>query len=181
MPEPLVPANVVKKCLDAPTVAAWQDFVQCFQRDIARSVSAVLRLYRRYDPALVDDLTQETFCTLCKDQCEVLVTIRDFDDAGIRAYIRRIAENTAREWFRSQSAAKRGAGAEPRSLDPDSAAAAAAPTLERETLLGQIRQIVARVAQSDRDRDIFCRYYTQGFSAAEISGLPNIDLSPERC
>ena len=174
MPEPLVPSVVVRQCLDDPSEAAWNDFVRCFQPDIASAVCWVMRDYGRHDPALVDDLTQDTYVRLCSYDARLLSNIRSFDDRGMRAYIRRTAESTARDYFRGLYTQKRGSGQQSE-LPAD--VPAPAPKFELHALLGQIDNLVRQVTGSERDQTIFWLHHRQGYSAVEIAQLPHIHLS----
>ena len=133
-----------------------------------------MRDYGRSDPALIDDLAQETYYELCSDDARLLRKIRDFEDHAIRAYIRRTSQTTARDHFRGVFRQKRGSGVASEPLDN---VPASEPTSELRVLLGQVDDLVRQVVSSERDHNIFWLHYRQGYSAVEIARLPNISLS----
>ena len=73
---------------------AWQDFVRRYAGLVVAAVRGVAR-----DPGEVEDLTQEVFLRLCKDNFRLL---RSYDPsrAGLSTWITIVARSTARDAMR---------------------------------------------------------------------------------
>jgi RNA polymerase sigma-70 factor, ECF subfamily len=175
MPEPLVPADVVRVCLEAPSESAWEDFVRCFQQDIAATISYVVRSYRHSDLSLIDDLVQETYLRLCRNNAYLLRTVCSWESGAIRAYLKRTAESVARDHFRSATAQKRGGGQGEEMLDLEPIAGNA--SAEDLVLLAEIDRFLDQKVDRPRDRAIYRLVRVQGFNPREVSELPHVDLS----
>lgn len=175
MPEPLVPADTVKVCLEAPSEAAWIDFVRCFQPLIAAKIRAVVGIYRSQDKALIDDLVQDTFLRLCKDDCKVL---RDYQPRGedcMIAYIRVVAKSTALDYFSYAGAKKRDAALEVpvEDFDPPSSSG----KTEQEVLLREIDDLLRRIEDNPIARKIFWWRHRDRYTVEEISRFPQVNLT----
>lgn len=166
--------DVLQRCLETGTDEAWVEFVRLFQPVVARGVFRVMRRYGSSSTALADDLAQETYIRLCKDNFRAL---RDFEhrhDDAIFAYIRVIASSVAFDHFRSFSALKR------RGEVADEAAvsnlAVSPRVIEDSARLREVEALLAST-QSERDCAIFWLYYRQGLTARDISCMPHLGLS----
>ena len=93
------------------------------------------------------------------------------------AYLKVLAANVARDYFRKKNADKRG-GAKTTPVEDrfQEIAGSGAPNLERNVL---IRQIDCLLEGDVEGRSIFWLYYQQGLTAKEISALPAFHLSPK--
>jgi len=166
--------EIVAACLESGTDAAWIAFVQRFQPLIASSVARVVRRYGVPAPALIDDLTQDTYLRLCKDNCRNLREFRAQHDEAIFGYLKVIATSVALDYFRARTTHKRrgempddGSGLEA-SISPGS--------IEQSALLLELEAHVA-ANESERDRTIFSLYYRQGFTARDIASISGLGLS----
>ena len=173
-----IPSNpardVLQRCLENGTDQAWAEFVRLFQPVVARGVYRVMRRYGSSSTSLADDLAQETYIRLCKDNFRAL---RDFEhrhDEAIFAYIRVIASSVAFDHFRSLSTLKRkGEVADEAAISNTTVS----PGVIEDS--AHIRELEALLAstQSERDCAIFWLYYRQGFTARDISSMPQLGLS----
>ncbi len=167
-------AEIVHACLESDNKAAWTTFVRRFQPVISASVARVARRYGTPSPALVDDLTQETYLRICKENCR---TLRDFEfrhDDAIFGYIKVIATSVALDHFRSRATQKRRGEADEDSTDLE---ASVSPTaIETSTLLEELDRHLA-CTETERDRTIFWLYYRQGYTAKDIAAMPHLGLS----
>jgi len=170
----LASAAILDACLDTGSEAAWTAFVRRFQPLIAASVSRVARRYGGASPALVDDLVQETYLKLCKDNCRCLRDFKATHDEAIFGYLKVIATSVALDYFRARTALKR------RDEVEESGAALEAVTssasIEQSALLDQLDQRLA-ATETERDRTIFWLYYRQGYTAKDIAAMPNLGLT----
>jgi RNA polymerase sigma-70 factor (ECF subfamily) len=168
------PAEILALCLNEGSEPAWKLFVGTFQPVIASSISRVIGRYGGVNPSLVDDLVQETFLRLCRDEAKLLRRFEARHESSIFGYIKVIATSVALDHFRARTADKRAAEV---SAGEAVREVPVRPTeIENVTFLGEVdRQLSAR--ESERDRSIFWLYYRQGYSAREIAALPGVTLS----
>lgn len=170
-------ADLIALCLEDGSASIWSEFVARFQPLIA---SVILRTARRSNVSnsgLVDDLVQETFLRLCKDDCKILREFEHRHEGAIFGYLKVVAASVAMDYFRNLSAQKRAADrlAEPEEMIDRYRSTSA--TAEQELMLQEIDRCVERVSDGERDRTIFWLYYQRGFTAADIAKLPKIGLS----
>lgn len=172
-------------CRRTGSASAWEEFVSRTQNALAATISSHLRRFGVNDPALVEDLLQETYLKLSANQAAGL---RDFTSRhadALLAYLRAIAVNVVIDHCRSKLAFKRGSGEIAREIgdvDPPSNALlpGGAARIERNVLLGQIDQILLSAApdvNARRDRQMFWLYYRQGLSAEAIAAIPYFGLT----
>ena len=154
--------------------AAWRAFVARFQPLIAGSISNVVRRYGNANPALVDDLIQETYLRLCKDNCRVLRSFEARHEEAIFGYLKVIATSVALDHFRGQTTKKRRDEVEDDGTHPEASTSSAA--IEQSALLQELDQRLA-TTESERDRTIFWLYYRQGYTAKDIASMPNLGLT----
>ncbi len=167
-------AEIVRECLDSNAEAAWTLFVARFQPLIAASVARVVRRYQVPAAALVDDLTQETYLRLCKDNCRALRNFNARHDEAIFGYIKVIATTVTLDHFRARSAQKR----KNEISEPEAPVeAAVSPSgIEKSALFQQIDSRLA-ATESERDRAIFWLYYRQGYTTKDIAAIRDLGLS----
>jgi RNA polymerase sigma-70 factor (ECF subfamily) len=176
MPEPLVPADVVKVCLEAPSEAAWINFVRCFQPLIAAKIRAVVGIYRSQDKALIDDLVQDTFLRLCKDDARALRAYQPRGEDTLVAYIRVVAKSAALQHFETIAAKKRAGLEVPvEDVDPPSPP----EKTEQAVLMREIGDLLRVVEDNPVARSVFWLRWREGFTAEEISRLPHVNLNPK--
>ena len=167
-------SEIVRRCLDKANEEAWVEFVRFFQPLVTRSVHRVMRHYGVFTSTLIDDLAQETYMRLCKDDCRALREFEYRHDEAIFGYIKVIATSVAMDHFRSRAAHKRRGEVADDGTSPQ--AAVSSQAIEDRALLRQLEQLLA-ATQSERDCAIFWLYYRQGFTARDIASLPNIELT----
>jgi RNA polymerase sigma-70 factor (ECF subfamily) len=171
---PVAPAEIVRACLESGDEAAWRAFVQRFQPLIAASVLRVVRRSGSPPGTLADDLIQETYLRLCRNNCRVLRDFQARHDEAIFGYIKVIATTVALDHFRARSAEKR--RGETEYDDAEVEAKTSSANIEQATLIGELDQRLA-VTESERDRSIFWLYYRQGFTAKDIAAMRHLGLT----
>jgi len=170
-----VPAEVLRACLDSSSESVWTNFVRCFQPDIARRVSYVARRYRMANSGLIDDLVQETYLRLCRNDYRHLRSLRESSDEHIRAYVCKAAVHAAEDYFASICAQKRGGTAGTSELIWEPADAGRSP--EEATLIEEVESCLEREVEQARDRTIYRLCRRQGYTPREISEIPEVNLS----
>jgi|ERR1700678_3753691 RNA polymerase sigma-70 factor, ECF subfamily len=166
--------EIVRRCLRTGNQEAWAEFVRFFQPLVTRSVLRVMRNYGASSPALVDDLAQETYMRICKQECRALQEFEHRHEESIFGYIKVIATSVAIDHFRSLATQKRrGEVAD----DGTNVQAVISPrTIEHTAILRELDDLLA-AKESERDRNIFWLYYRQGFTARDIASMPHLGLT----
>jgi RNA polymerase sigma-70 factor, ECF subfamily len=165
--------ELVRACLETGSAADWAAFVQRFQPLIASSVSNVIRRYGSFNPSLADDLVQDCFLRLCRDNCRCLREFKAQHEEAIFGYIKVIATSVALDHFRARKTQKRKGEMEANEAGLEPAVAPA--SIENSVLLSQIDGRLS--AESDRDRSIFWLYYREGYTAKDIASIPGMGLT----
>jgi RNA polymerase sigma-70 factor (ECF subfamily) len=166
--------EIVIACLESGSEAAWTAFIQRFQPLIASSAARVVRRYGQPNLALVDDLTQETFLRLCRDNCRALRDFQAQHDEAIFGYIKVIATSVALDHFRARAAHKR--RGEVADDGTNLEASTSSSTIEQRMFLTELdRHLVS--TETERDRTIFWLYYRQGYTARDIAAIPKLGLT----
>jgi len=144
---------------------------------IASVIINTVRRWKEPAPSLVDDLIQETYVKLFANDRKALRSIKNEFENTIFGYLKVVASNVARDHFR-QPANKAD------EVELDDAILPPGPDgqqrLEFAHKKEQVRDILETLASSDthaRDMAIFWFFYEQGYTAKEISMLPNIELT----
>ena len=168
---------VISACLDSGTPKAWTEFVQIFQPLIASVIVRIVRRYGELDRSLADDLVQETYLRLCKDNCKALRSFEHRHEDSIFGFVKVVAASVAMDYYRARTAEKRLGEVSSGFQDDLSAVPAPPADLHGALLIGEISSHLERVSNSERDRAIFWLYYQQGYTAKDISQIPGIQLT----
>ncbi len=155
-----------------------------FRRPIALVILRTCERLGTSSPQLIDDLVQDTYLKLCSDNFRLLREFIQQHPDSFAGYIKVIAANVARDYFKSARAGKRGSN-QPH-LDSDSVQATvpesdsgSPDSMERSLLLSEIgRELENCIEGPDRQRKalVFWLYYRVGMSASSIGALPEISL-----
>ncbi len=176
--------QLVQLCLDSQDEAVWTEFVRRFQPLIAGVVNKCVFRRGSPNPALVDDLVQDTYMKLCANNFKALRNFEFRHENALFGFLKVIATNVAEDYYRKQDNEKHGGGRqevdieEVRNIVP--ANSRSHHQAEREILISQINQCLAELAAEPnfvRDYTIFWLYFGQGLTAKAISQLPGIGLS----
>ena len=171
--------ELIASCVEGESEAAWQEFVARFQPLIASVIFRIVRRCGSPDRDLVDDLIQETFLRLCRNQGRALREFRERHEDAIFGYLKVVAGSVATDYFRSLNAQKRLGDKHPESEELIDVSASTPSNAEQVAMVREVDEHIQRLAESDRDRAIFWLYYQHGFTARAISSLPNIGLTPK--
>jgi RNA polymerase sigma-70 factor, ECF subfamily len=182
-PRKLSTQELVQLCLDAKDEALWCEFVRRFEPLIARVVTK--RLFRRIrpNPALVQDLMQETYIKLCANDWKPLRQFEFRHEKALFGFLKTVARNVVEDYFRKKDNDKHGGGREEEDLEKVAFSVAAnpgsRPDAETQALMHDIERCLAQRASEPnaaRDETIFWLYFRQGMTAKAIAALPGIDL-----
>jgi RNA polymerase sigma-70 factor (ECF subfamily) len=160
----------------------WVEFWHRFQPVIARTVRRRIVRYTRWvDPDWVDDLVQDMFLKLCKDDFKVLRNFEFRHENALRALLKVMAANLAEDDIRKKNSDKEGGGQQPENIDdlpqPPSDRSSAVDSMLNNLRMNEIETCLQQRNDEPnfaRDHKIFWLYYRDGFTANEISELPDI-------
>ena len=155
----------------------WELFIRNAHPVIA---AAAFRSLARWGPPQkdqVDDLVQETFLKLCRQDFHLLRSFRSESPEALIAYLRAVTSALAADTQRARLAIKRGAGKAGANLDESEAHGSekSIDQVERQILYQQIDRCLA--TQLERDRQIFWLYYRHGLTSKAIAAIKVVDLT----
>ncbi len=160
----------------------WVEFWRRFQPVIARTVRRrVLRYTRWVDHDWVDDLVQDTFLKICKDEFKIVRNFEFRHENALHGFLKVMAARVAEDDIRKKNSDKEGGGQSSENLD-DSAQAASDRSSAVQSMLNNLRMseiencLQQRKGEPNfgRDHKIFWLYFREGFTANEISELPDV-------
>lgn len=164
--------RLVQLCADPANREAWQEFVRRFHTLIALVVLRTAQWYGEFSRQTVDDLVQETYLKLCKDNFRLLRTFESRHQDAFYGFIKIVAANLVHDHFKARRLPSiQGAQVTQAPVTTD--------THEHEILISEIDACLRSVGgpNTDRDRRVFWFYYRLGLSARSISSLPSVGLS----
>ena len=181
-PKKLSLQELLQLCLATHDPALWQEFNRRVQPLISRVVFNTVKRCRwaSPDPALVDDLTQDTFLKLCANDFRALREFHFEHENSLFGFLKTVASNVAQDYLRREYSRKHGGGVE--EVDLDDAIIPARPVdTQTQILVAEVQRILEEELKNDasRERDItiFWLYYRWGFTAKEISKIRSIGLT----
>jgi RNA polymerase sigma-70 factor, ECF subfamily len=178
--------QLIRACAETNDAEAWEEFVARFERPISLSIKRTACQWGMDPLQFVDDLLQETYLKLCANKCRLLLEFAlQHPDDVVLGYIKTIATNVARDYFKALHSQKRGAGEtdqwhEDFDLAALSGSLGGPDAMERVVFLKQVDdqlQNCAAGCNQERDCLIFWFYYLQGMSAKAIAALATIRLT----
>lgn len=171
--------RVISACLESGSQQAWTGFVRLFQPLIASVILRMVRNNGDMSSATADDLIQETYLRLCRDNCKALREFKHRHEHAIFGFIKVVAGSVALDYIRARNAEKRLAESRVEKDDALEAVADPGVDIHGSVQIGEISTLLDRIAQNERDRTIFWLYYQQGYTARDIANIPGINLSPK--
>jgi RNA polymerase sigma-70 factor (ECF subfamily) len=177
---PGLPADeLIRACATAASRKAWEEFIERYHGVIT---SAAVRVSRRWGDGSseeIDDVVQEIYLKLYTDRARIFAEFQASHPDAAFGFIKVVATNAARDFFRSKTAGKRGAAVTD-ALAESSQHVQGPAGLERSVSVGELYRLVdkhTQYANGSRDRAIFHLYYRDGMTAQAISTLPGLDLN----
>ena len=173
--------ELVQLCLASQDPEPWLEFVSRVQPMISGVVAKSLRRWSISDPALVDDLTQDTFLKLCDRNFRALREFHFEHEYLLYGFLKRIAINVVHDHIRKA----RPWDPEPEDLDSITPIVPVKPgpgeDPHTQILMAEIQRCLEEALQNQpncrRDLTIFWLYYRGGLTAKDISRLSSIGLS----
>ena len=160
----------------------WVEFWRRFQPVIARVIFKRLSRYTRWvDSTRVDDLVQETFLKILKDNCKALRKFEFWHENAFQGFLKIMAANVVEDDIRKKNSEKEGGGQTPEDIDNlvnhPSDRSRSATSIFNNLRMSEIEKCLQkRKADPNfaRDHRIFWLYFRDGFTANDISLLPDI-------
>ena len=170
--------ELLNLCLGSQNQELWEQFVRRTQPLIASVILNTLRRWRgEPSPSLVDDLIQDTYVRLFAKDCKALRGIRNEHENAIFGYLKVTASNVTVDHFRQP---KHKAVEEELTDSVVPPSSEGFDRMEFERRKDEIQERLESLSSTEtckRDVTIFWLYFEQGYTAKEISLLPNIGLS----
>lgn len=162
--------EVLRECLQAPSTARWARLVGAFQPILAKAIWRQISRSKFQQAELIDDLVQQTFLRLCKDNWRALREFQSNTDGQLAAYLRAIATNIALDYLRKPRLSEAG-------MDYDLPSPQQCP--DHALVIGAIEKHLEKCAEKNlaRDTEVFWLHYRSGMSAAAIAGIAEFELS----
>lgn len=186
-PKKLSLQELLQLCLATQDPALWQEFICRVQPLITSIVIKTVRRCRWVspDPALADDLSQDTFLKLCANDFRALREFHFEHENSFYGFLKTVASHVAQDYLRKAYAPKRPESLEQEDLDKISVTVPGKTSLAEDTqtqiLINEIQRILEEELKNDanraRDITIFWLYYRFGLTAKEISQLASIGLT----
>jgi RNA polymerase sigma-70 factor (ECF subfamily) len=169
--------ELLQLCLNTDAEEHWREFVRRTQPLIASVIINTVRRWKQPAPSLVDDLIQNTYVKLLDNDRKALRSIKNEYENAIFGFLKVVASNIVQDHFRKPI----------NKADEVEVSDAVLPPGhdERERLefsdkKNEVQKILATLSSSEtyeRDVAIFWFFYEQGYTAKEISQLPNVGLT----
>jgi RNA polymerase sigma factor (sigma-70 family) len=169
--------RLLEKCLLTGRSDLWSMFLERTRRIMSAVISRVLRRsFVRFNPATIEDLTQDVYLKLCSDDFRILREFKCEHENSLYGFLKVVALNVAQDYVRACATQRRGAGLMHLSLED-------VPTAQAEVTRVSSRQWERKLKLIDigraldnysyrgrgrRDSAIFVLYYRQGLSAKDI-------------
>jgi RNA polymerase sigma-70 factor (ECF subfamily) len=160
----------------------WVEFWHRFQPVIARTVRRRIARYTRWvDHGWVDDLVQDTFLKICKDDYKALRKFEFRQQNSLHSFLKVMAAHVADDDIRKRMSDKEGGGQPHDNIDdllqPPSDRSSAVHSMLNNLRMNEIENCLQqRKGEPNfvRDHKVFWLYFRDGFTANEISELPDI-------
>ena len=134
----------------------------------------IVRRIRRAEPALVEDLAQETFIKICKPDFKVLRNFEFRHESALRAWLKVMAANVVEDYFRKHKIVL-----EPLDFDTPGPSDFR-DEVERKRQIERIEKCLQQLADKPnfpRDHKAFLLYYRDGLTALAISQIPDLGFN----
>ena len=185
-PQKLTAQELVQLCLETNDEALWVEFVRRYRPLIS---GVIAKRYRRHtltlpSPALIDDLTQDTYVKICANEFRALRTFDYRHENALLGFLKVVASNVVEDYVRRMYSEKHGSGNEDLDIEQvtsmQPACSGGAENAEGKILMEEIKKCLqeqASEANFTRDYAIFWLYYRHGLTAKAIAELPSIRLT----
>lgn len=169
-------ARIISECTDTGNVRAWLELIAEIQPVIANTAIKTIRHFGTPYTDVVDDLIQETFVRILEKNA--LAAFRSETSGSIFGYVQKITSSVVCDHYRASNARKRGGDLRLVALDGGTPGQSGGK-IEQQVLIGQVMDILKKIAPLARDQAIYQYHHFQGMTAKEIASIPIIGLSTD--
>lgn len=175
--------ELLEECLTSSDLDIWNTLIRQILPLVGGVVARSASRWDRITPELVEDLTQEAFLKLCKDEFAVLRGVRGRPEPIMIGFIKVTIANLVHDHFRMEYSEKRRPKAGFLSsdhLEETVGGSSAVDALQRGILLDQVDKILKDKLcdeNSARDRHIFWLHHRNGMTAKAIASVPSLNLT----
>jgi RNA polymerase sigma-70 factor, ECF subfamily len=178
MPQVETPIReLLNLCLSSDDQAHWREFVRRTQPLIASVIMNTIRRWQTPSPSLVDDLIQDTYIKLFAHDRKALRSIKNEYENTIFGYLRVVASNVVWDHFRHPENKVEEIELTDPVLPPGPDGMDRLEFARRKEQIQQRLETLSSAPTYQRDVAIFWFYYEQGYTAKEVSLLPNVGLT----
>ena len=144
---------------------------------IASVIINTVRRWREPVPSLVDDLIQDVYVKLFANERKALRSIKNEYENTIFGYLKVVASNVVRDHFRQPANKADEVELSDAALPQDPNDSEHLEFLHKKEQIKGILKTLSSSETYERDTTIFWCFYEQGYTAKEISLLPNVGLT----
>jgi RNA polymerase sigma-70 factor (ECF subfamily) len=169
--------DLLNLCLSSDGQEHWREFTRRTQPLIASVIINTIRRWKEPSPSLVDDLIQDTFVKLFANDRKALRSIKNEHENTIFGYLKVVASNVVRDHFRQPINKVEEIELSDPVLPPGPDGHERLEFAHRKEKVQAVLETLSSSETYKRDVAIFWFFYEQGYTAKEISMLPNIGLT----
>lgn len=169
--------DLLNLCLSSDGEEYWREFFRSVQPLIASVIINTIRRWKEPSPSLVDDLIQDTYVKLLANDRKALRSIKNEYENTIFGYLKVVASNVVRDHFRQPINKVEEIELSDPVLPPGPDGHERLEFAHRKEKVQAILETLSSSETYKRDVAIFWFFYEQGYTAKEISMLPNIGLT----
>jgi RNA polymerase sigma-70 factor (ECF subfamily) len=171
----LTAQQLLDECLRANTEDAWTEFIRRLHPLVSGVIVKTAQRYLDLPFSTVEDLVQETYLRLCRDNRRPLREFQWKNDSAIFSFVKVVSASVTLDYFKRIGTEKRRAEVSLADDPPEQ------PVTERgfqtALLMSDVERAFAGIDLDERDRAIFWLYFRHGLSAKEISSIGAFNLS----
>ena len=171
----LTAQQLLDECLRTNTEEAWGEFIRRLHPLVSGVIVRTAQRYRDLPFSIVEDLVQETYLRLCRDNRRPLREFQWRSDSAIFSYVKVVSASVTLDYLKRIGSEKRRPEVGLADDPPDQ------PVTERgfqtALLMSDVERALTDLDLDQRDQAIFWLYFRHGLSAKEISSIGAFHLS----
>lgn len=175
--------ELLSLCLRQGDRRDWEALIESLHPIIFSAAARAAARWGEVRRDQVEDLTQDAFLKLCKNDCRILRQVQNKPEGATVVFLKVTVSNLVHDHFRAERAGRRhpaGGLLSTDFADPWLGETRSVDVVEREIFLKQIDEALRRRLSgptAHRDHRIFWLYNRHGLTAKDIASIPVIGLS----
>lgn len=175
-------AHSLRACLEQGGADRWERFIRLAHPTVSSAVLRAISFFQWRDRQIADDLIQDVFLRVCRNDFHALRGFRAEESKALRVWLRTVSGNVVASYIDHAKAETRGGRAEHVSMDEP--AAAGLPSGDSPLHQAEGKILAERVKKcldehEPRDRRIFWLYHLHAFKPRVIAEYPGINLEKD--